>query len=77
MVRLTYDERVSSFSSVTLYGFPEILPTKTEVVFGAHLERINRQSEYEPSLQPEGMSLSGNIYNHLVRRDVRVKGSVS
>src|ERR1700743_2330546 len=75
-VCLTYQERVLSFCPVLLYGFAEILTAKAIVVFGAYRERINRQSEYQSRLQPEGMCLSSDVYNQFVHSNVRVERQV-
>ena len=76
-VGLTNHERVLPFRSVPLYGFPEILTAKAEIVLGAHRNAVDRYPEHEPRLQPDGMRLSGDIHHQLLHGNVGVKRLVS
>ena len=76
-VGLTYHNGVLPFRFVPIYDFPEIFTAETVVVLGAHRNDTHGQVEYEPKLQPKGMSLGGDIDNQLVGGNTRVKTSVS
>lgn len=65
------------FCFVLLYDFPEALTAKTVVVLSEHRDGIHKQSEHEPSFQPEGMCLGSSIYNQLVDGDARMEPLIS
>lgn len=76
-IGLTYRNGVLPCRFVTLYDFPEILTAETVVILSPHRNGAHGQIEYEPGLQPKGMSLGGDIDNKLVGGNIGIKPLVS
>ena len=62
-----------SFRLVLLYSFADIFAAEAEIVLLAHRECIDRDAEYEASLQPKRMGLSGDVYHQFFHGNVGVK----
>ena len=62
-----------SFRLVLLYSFADVFAAEAEIVLFAHRECIDRDAEYEASLQPKRMGLSGDVYHQFFHGNVGIK----